>query len=147
MGGDEGGEEGNEHDGHLEGNRRADRAQAEERQGRVRCACEHCQRGGEEDREVRDPAPRDVEAQAQACDEGGQEDDVREGNEGRSETREEDREGLPREGPQGLHLRTLRGTQGMGRLPALLHGCLEQVLPTWFCHGGGLALRGLWSES
>merc|ERR1711900_124560 len=87
---------------------------AEECQGRVRRACEYCQRGGEEDREVRDPAPRDAEAQAQACDEGGQEDDVREGSEGRSEAREEDREGLPREGPQGLHLRTLRGTQGTG---------------------------------
>merc|ERR550514_1704283 len=31
-------------------------------------------------------------------------------------------------------------------LPALLHGCLVQVLPTWSCHGGGLALWGLWSE-
>ena len=31
-------------------------------------------------------------------------------------------------------------------MPALLHGCLVQVLPTWSCHGGGLALWGLWSE-
>merc|ERR1712100_325889 len=56
---------------------------------------------------------RDIEAEAQACDEGRQADDVREGSEGCSEAREEDCEGFPREGPQGLHLRTLRGTQGM----------------------------------
>merc|ERR1719201_1739737 len=93
---------------------KADRAEAEECQGRVRRARGDCQRGGEEDREVRDPTPCDVEAEAQACDEGRQADDVREGSEGCSEAREEDCEGFPREGPQGLHLRTLRGIQGMG---------------------------------
>merc|ERR1712093_876678 len=77
------------------------------------------------DREVRDPTPRDIEAEAQACDEGRQADDVREGSEGCSEAREEDCEGFPREGPQGLHLRTLRGTQGMGL------GCRPSSMAAW----------------
>merc|ERR1719243_28600 len=57
-------------------------AQDEGREGCPRRPADHRLRRGEEDREVRDPATHDAEAEAQARTEGGQEDDVREGGEG-----------------------------------------------------------------
>merc|ERR1719311_1918218 len=70
----------------------------------VLAPADHRLRRGEEDREVRDPATHDAEAEAPARTEGGQEDDVREGGEGGGEACLEGCEGLPREGSQGLDL-------------------------------------------
>merc|ERR1711904_384831 len=79
-------------------------AQDEGREGCLRRPADHRLRRGEEDREVRDPATHDAEAEAQARTEGGQEDDVREGGEGGGEACLEGCESLPREGSQGLDL-------------------------------------------
>merc|ERR1711959_456770 len=62
-------------------------------------------RGGREERAVHDPAAGDAEAEAQARTEGRDEDDVRKGGAGGSEARQEGGEGLPCQGPEGLHLR------------------------------------------
>merc|ERR1712185_685634 len=85
--------------------------------------------------EVQDPAHRDAEAEAQARDEGGQEDDVREGGKGRGEAREEGREGLRREGAQGFRVRSFCAGlwEHRGR-PAQM--CAAAPTATWSCHGG-----------
>merc|ERR1712146_736013 len=80
-------------------------------------------RRGEEDREVRDPAAHDAEAEAQARTEGGQEDDVREGGEGGGEACLEGGEGLPREGSQGLDLSHPKEQDSVG------------LARWWSCHG------------
>merc|ERR1712216_22886 len=84
--------------------RRLYAAQAEGREECFRRSADHRLRGGEEDREVCDPAARDAQAEAQGRTEGGQEGDVREGGEGRGEARLQGGESLPREGSQGLDL-------------------------------------------
>merc|ERR1712017_60908 len=108
---DHGGHEGDEGRCAGDDRRRSDEedcrvyaAQDEGREGCPRRPADHRLRRGEEDREVRDPATHDAEAEAQARTEGGQEDDVREGGEGGGEACLEGGEGLPREGSQGLDL-------------------------------------------
>merc|ERR1711948_102304 len=66
--------------------------------------------GDSEHSQVRDPAAGDAEAEGQARNEGGQEDDVRQGGEGGGEEGEECGQGVPGQGPQGLDLRRLRET-------------------------------------
>ena len=84
--------------------RRGHAPQAEGREGGA-CGTEHHRvRGGEEDREVRDPAARDAQVEAQARAEGGQEAHVREGGEGGGEARVEGGEGLRGVGPQEVGL-------------------------------------------
>merc|ERR1711934_949132 len=93
---------------------RAYAAQDEGREGCPRRPADHRLRRGEEDREVRDPATHDAEAQART--EGGQEDYVREGGEGGGEACLEGGEGLPREGSQGLDLsRRRQDSVGLAR--------------------------------
>merc|ERR1712205_252066 len=62
---------------------------------------------GGEDGEVRHPAAGDAEAEAQARTEGGEEDDVRKGGAGGSEARQQGGQGLPCQGPEGLHMSCL----------------------------------------
>merc|ERR1711907_283965 len=78
-----------------EEDRRIHAAQDEGREGCARRPADHRYSRGEEDREVRDPAAHDAEAEAQARTEGG---------EGGGEPCLEGGEGLPREGSQGLDL-------------------------------------------
>merc|ERR1712072_1650166 len=61
-------------------------------------------RGGGEDREVRDPAGGYAEAEAQGRDEGGEEDDVRQGGDGCGQEGFHGGQGLCRQAAQGLDL-------------------------------------------
>merc|ERR1711939_740258 len=104
-------------------------AQAEECQGRVQCALGDCPGRSQPHAEVHNPAHRDAEAQAQACEEGRQEDDVREFEEGR--------EGLRREGAQGFRVRTFSLDLGTPRENSSTREQLSTA--TWSCHGWRVA--------
>merc|ERR1719473_633373 len=75
----------------------------------VRRAPRGCLRRGGQDGAVHDPAAGEAEVEAQARTEGRHKDDVRKGGAGGSEARQQGGQGLPRQGPEGLHLRPLPG--------------------------------------
>merc|ERR1739848_763718 len=72
-----------------------------------------------------------IEAEAQAGHEGWGEDDVRQGGQGGGQAREEGGQGLPRQGPEGLHLRAARR-----RVAAKKTMAAGTIVKTWSCHGG-----------
>merc|ERR1711907_855649 len=135
--GDEGGQACHEHVCHVEDHGREDGAQAEDSQGRVQCALRDCPDRSKPHAEFQNPAHRDAEAQAQACEEGREEDDVREGGEGRGEAREEGRESLRREGAQGFRVRTF--SLGLGTLQEDSSTYEQLSTATWSCHGWRVA--------
>merc|ERR1712230_207595 len=103
----------------------------------VQCALGDCPGRSKSHADVQNPAHRDAEAEAQACDESRQEDDVREFGEGRGEAREEGREGLRRECAQGFRVRTL--SLGLGTQREDSSTCEQLSTATWSCHGWRVA--------
>merc|ERR1712139_441876 len=87
--------------------------------------------GGEEDREVHDPAAGDAEAEAQAREEGGEEGDVREGGARGGKACEQGGQGIRRQGAQGLDLNPAPSRQSSA----------AAVAHAWTCRPGG-ATRG-----
>merc|ERR1711918_4438 len=87
-----------------------------------------CLQGGGKDGEVRDPAAGDAEAEAQARTQGRDEDDVRQGGAGGSKARQQGGQGLPRQGPQRLHLRPPSVAPLTSALRPLLPGLLAEAV-------------------
>merc|ERR1712176_1643248 len=66
---------------------------------------EHCNAGGEEERQVRHPWCCDDQDPPEEGDQGWEARDLRQGRHGEGEAGQDHREGLPRESPQGRVLR------------------------------------------
>merc|ERR1712146_332196 len=79
--------------------------------------------------QVRHPAARHAQAEAQGRDPRREEDDVRQGGQDRRHEGLEDGEGLPREGPEELHLSII------GAAPLSVAAGPGGRCPTWFWHG------------
>merc|ERR1719387_1184418 len=85
--------------------RREDGVEGEAGAGGVRRVKGGRLRGGGEDGEVHYPAAGDAEVEAQGRTEGREEDDVWKGGAGGSKASRQGGQGLPRQEPEGLHLR------------------------------------------
>merc|ERR1712093_794660 len=106
------GDEGRE--GHVAGRPREDAldqdgAEAERSAGPLHRAAGPCVHGSGEDGQVRNPAARHAQAEAQACKASRQAPDVRKRGEGGGEEGLEGGEGLPSEGSQDRHLSSALG--------------------------------------
>merc|ERR1719408_787420 len=98
--------------------RHHDWAEAEGREEHVRCYAGPGEQGGVEDGQVRHPAARHAQAEAQARDPGREEDDVRKGSKGRRQEGLQGGEGFRRKGLEEFHLSSsVRGAIGCGRWP------------------------------